>query len=413
MSGDRDRVTSVPRDILVAGGGIAGLELALALADLGHGEFQITMMAPEPEFEFKPLSVEEPFTGQPAERHELASALAEFGGEFILGALSAVDVEAHTVTHGYSATRSYDALAVCIGGRARPAYDGVATFWSDRSIAIDELIERAAGSDAGELNFIVPPKTSWSLPLYEIALMARRRTEELGCSDLKIQLITPEDAPLGVFGTVASGALAETLAARRIEVRTGTYVTQPEPGGALHTAPGDRPLDPALAVALPQISGIPITGVPADDDGFIPIDEHGRVEGVDDVYAAGDGTNFPVKQGGLATQQADAVAEHIAMRAGQLAEAKPFDPVLRGQLLTGMESLHMKHDLAGGHGEGAASLDALWWPPQKVAGRYLAPWLGHTSPTDLEPPSQPIEVVVSWPHGLHGAPLALDVDPGI
>ena len=39
-----------------------------------------------------------------------------------------------------------------------------------------------------------------------------------------------------------------------------------------------------------------------------------RVRGLDDVYAAGDITNFPVKQGGIATQLADAAAEAIAAR---------------------------------------------------------------------------------------------------
>jgi hypothetical protein len=44
------------------------------------------------------------------------------------------------------------------------------------------------------------------------------------------------------------------------------------------------------------------------------------------------------------------------------------------------ESLSMRHDLTDGHGEGVASPDYLWWPPHKVGGRYLAPWLaGATS----------------------------------
>ena len=43
-------------------GGIAGLEAALALADLAGDRLRITLMSPEPEFHFKPLAVEEPFT---------------------------------------------------------------------------------------------------------------------------------------------------------------------------------------------------------------------------------------------------------------------------------------------------------------------------------------------------------------
>ncbi len=91
--------------------------------------------------------------------------------------------------------------------------------------------------------------------------------------------------------------------------------------GALRLPPEDAPLEADVILALPEIEGPAIAGLPADAHGFIPTDAHGRVQGIDDVYAAGDGTSFPVKQGGIATQQADAVAEHIAARLG--AELEP------------------------------------------------------------------------------------------
>ena len=393
--------------ILIAGGGIAGLEAALALADLAGDRLRITLMSPEPEFHFKPLAVEEPFTKQPAARHDLRSALAEIGVDFILGGLAAVDTNARIATCGYDSRITYDVLVVCTGGRVRPAFGGVQTFWSDRSdVPIDELIRRAQASPARRLDLVVPPKTSWALPLYELALLVRRRSEELQLADLELRILTPESGPLRVFGPVASGAVAEMLEAREIGLELSCYVSQIGRTGPLIPSSTDERIDPDLVLALPQIVGRAIPGLPADDEGFVPIDEHGRVAGETDLYAAGDGTNFPVKQGGLATQQADAAAEDIARRAGAIAAAKPFEPVLRGQLLTGMESLHMKQSLRGGRGEGTASLDYLWWPPQKVAGRYLSAWLGHTPPTDLEPPSRPIAVEVSWPHEWHRAPLA-------
>jgi len=132
-------------------------------------------------------------------------------------------------------------------------------------------------------------------------------------------------------------------------------------------------------VALPRIAGFAVDGLPHDDGGFLPIDEHARVRGVEGVYAAGDGTDFPVKQGGLACQQADAAAHMIAADAGAEVEREPFRPVLRGQLLTGGAPQFMHHSLEGGHGEDSeASGEALWWPPSKISGRYLAPFLGAT-----------------------------------
>ncbi len=212
-----------------------------------------------------------------------------------------------------------------------------------------------------------------------------------------------------MFGTTGSAAVGELFRVREIDVVTGCTVVE-DASGTLQLTPQHIPLDADAVIALPVIDGPRIAGLPSDDHGFAPIDEHARVEGVEDVYAAGDGTNFPVKQGGLATQQADAAAEQIAANLGAEVDPQPFKPVLRGQLITGAESLHMRHGLTGGQGEGVASMDYLWWPPQKVAGKYLAGWLGHAAPSDLEPPAAPLEVEVSWPHEWHGEPMSYDAE---
>jgi sulfide:quinone oxidoreductase len=114
--------------------------------------------------------------------------------------------------------------------------------------------------------------------------------------------------------------------------------------------------------------------VPHDADGFIPTDEHGRVPGLDDVYAAGDATSFPVKQGGIAAQQADAAADAIAARAGAPVTAEPFRPVLRGQLLTGSLPRYLRAR-PGSQAPSIVSTEPLWWPPSKIVGHHLAPFL--------------------------------------
>jgi sulfide:quinone oxidoreductase len=105
---------------------------------------------------------------------------------------------------------------------------------------------------------------------------------------------------------------------------------------------------------------------------------------VDDVYAAGDAANFPVKQGGLACQQADAAAHMIAARAGAPIQPEPFRPVLRGKLLTGHGAEYLRASLHGGDGESEASEFHLWWPPTKISGRYLSIWLANYDPPDQE-----------------------------
>jgi sulfide:quinone oxidoreductase len=91
------------------------------------------------------------------------------------------------------------------------------------------------------------------------------------------------------------------------------------------------------------------------------------------VFAAGDVTQFPVKQGGLAAQQADCAAASIAALAGADIEPEPFRPVLRGALLTEWAPRYLRASY--GEATGTVARSILWWPPAKVAGRHLAPYL--------------------------------------
>src|SRR6185437_11061070 len=104
-----------------------------------------------------------------------------------------------------------------------------------------------------------------------------------------------------------------------------------------------------------------VQGLPSDARGFLPVDRHGRVSGVADVYAAGDATSLPIKQGGLACQQADAAAETIAARAGAAIEPQPYRALLQGVLLTERDTTLMRRDTGEATDEDA-SPPALWWP---------------------------------------------------
>jgi sulfide:quinone oxidoreductase len=395
--------------VVVAGGGIAGLETLLALRELSDGAAQLTLLAPEPEFVYRPLLVREPFGPDPALRVDLASACRELGVERRRGSLAAVEANERRARTAEGDELDYEELVVCTGAALRPAYDPpVATLFSGgERVDVDALLERAEAGPR-RLSFVVPPGIAWALPLYEVALMTSRRLSERG-AEVALEVVTPESAPLAIFGVAASEQVAALLARARIRFTGDTWVSERD--GTLHTTGGEPELD-GLVVALPVLEPRRIDGLPADEHGFIPIDEHARVKGLKHVYAAGDGTDFPVKQGGLATQQADAAAEHIAAAHGLITEAAPFRPVLRGKLLTGGESLSMRSEIAGGGGEGTASEGYLWWPPHKVSGRYLAPWLaGESVHSDPEPPERPLEVEVSWPSEWHQAPMSLGMLP--
>jgi sulfide:quinone oxidoreductase len=204
---------------------------------------------------------------------------------------------------------------------------------------------------------------------------------------------------MAMFGPQATVALREDLVAGGVDVRAGVFVSQVD--RRLVVQPGDRPLDAQRVVALPRAAARPPRGLPVDENGFIPVDLHGRVAGLDGVWAAGDATSFPIKQGGIASQLADAAAESIAAAAGAPVEPTPFKPVLRGVVLTGRGKRWIRRDLEGGDA-GAVAADAgdeerhaLWWPPTKVAGRYLSPFLGALAAepdADAPPSGQPVEL---------------------
>lgn len=400
---------------MIAGGGIAGLEALLALHDLAGDRVAISMVAPEPDFSYKPLSVEEPFSAQPPEHRALAPLAEELGANFVQRGLARMLADEHRAELDDGSRLAYDVAVIAVGGRARAPFGKALTFKTpeDRWQIAALLKEYAADPGQGRsLAFVVPPSSTWPLPIYELALMTQRRAAELGTGELACTVFTPEAAPLVVFGSVASAAVSELLSARGIAVRTGVRVHEDGEGRLLVT-PGDEPLEATDVIALPALEGPGIPGLPGDEHGFIPIDDHARVKGVNDVYAAGDGTTFPIKQGGLATQQADAAAEQIAAGFGAELDPQPFHPVLRGMLLTGEESLSLSHSLTGGEGEGSASLDYLWWPPHKVSGRYLAPWLaGGTVRAEPEPPSRPLEVEIALPGEWHEQPMAFDPHRG-
>jgi sulfide:quinone oxidoreductase len=392
--------------VRIVGGGVAGVEALLALRDLAGDRAQLSLIAPEPDFVYKPLLVEEPFGLGPPEQYALQPLAEESGAEIVQRAVSAVDPAGHRLELDDGSSLDYDYLVVCVGGRFVPAFPSAITFPNPTEpLSIDPVLDRAV-SGAGRIAFVVPPSITWSLPLYELALMTERRARERG-DEIAITLITPEASPLAAFGAAASSAVGELLAGRGIEVVLGERAHEED--GSLVLTPGDRMVEADVVIALPAMEGPAIEGLPADDEGFIPVDQHSRVRGADDVYAAGDGTNFPLKQGGLATQQADAAAEDIAHRLGAAAVPEPFRPVLRGQLLTGDASLHMRTDVAGGGGEGTASLDRLWWPPHKISGRYLAPMLYHSELHEQgRPPGETLDVEVSLPEEWHIEPMTLD-----
>ena len=399
--------TSTPLHVVIAGGGVAAVEATMALRDLAEDRVRITVVAPDRDFELKPLRTAEPFAAGHVHRYPISELLGRFGAELRAAGLARVDANARVVHLDDGAELGYDALILAVGARPRAAYERVLTFGADaRTEVLNSLLADLEGGYTRSVAFVVPPGVSWPLPLYEIALMTAQQVWSMGMDDVRIDLVTPEASPLAIFGPDPSAAVARLLGEARIAFHGGAYAEIAH--GAITLRPGDETLRPQRIVALPVLEGPQIPGVPAGEHGFIPTDERGRVRGLPDVFAAGDAADFPVKQGGLACQQADAIAEYIAAQAGAPLEPQPFRPVLRGKLLTGRGDRFLHHALHGGAGSGRESDFSLWFPPTKVSGRYLSQWLPRLDREEPEEPHLEIEVPLRDAYALGRRALALD-----
>lgn len=394
--------------VLIAGGGVAGLETLLALRALAGERVDITMLAPELKFKFvnASMAVVQPFMPRRVRGLMLEDTADEFGARWHRGALDRVEHERHRVVTKDGDEVSYDRLVLALGAHSEREWhsEGVLTYHDGRDgpdfrLVLHQLCE----GRIARLAFVKPAGASWPLPLYDLALMTAAQCAAHSRTEVELSLVTPEEEPLGIFGPPASDAIRRLLDEHGVTLYTSSYGVPTRPGW-LDVSPGNRGMRVDRVITQPRLVGPLLRGIPSGHDGFIHTDAHGHVAGMEDVFAAGDATDFPIKQGGLAAQQADAVAETIAASVGANVAAQPFRPILRGLLLTGGPARYLRTNISGGAGDDSTiSGEALWWPPDKICGRYLAPYLS----------SQVGDAADVMPAGEHVIPVESALDASV
>ncbi len=361
--------------VVIVGGGVAALETALALRQLAREQITTTVIAPNEEFLHRPMTVREPFGYAAARRYPLARIVGDAGAELITDELAWVEHDKHTVHTKAGESLEYDVLVLALGARAVTRYQYAITI-DDRHMdeALHGLIQDVEGGYVKSLAFLAPGRMAWPLPLYELALMTAGRAYDMSV-ELETTIITPEYSPLAIFGTNASRAVTERLERAHIKTINSAYAEVPSTGEVVIN-PGDRHLRVNRVIALPELYGPAVRGIPLGEHGFIRVDPYGRVRVMKDVYAAGDAIDFPIKHGGGGSQQADVVAQSIAALAGANVTPEPFKPVIHGILLTDNKPLYLTAHIAGGYGVSSEITDTPTWdPPNKIAAKYLAPYL--------------------------------------
>ena len=266
--------TSAQHRVLIAGGGVAGLEALLALRDLAGDRVALTLLAPEREFTYRPMAVGVPFARGHMQRHDLADVArasrrrvrprrARGGGR---------PGRAAVLTDGRRL--GYDSLLVAVGAGAEPAFSRVRT-WTpelDQEVFGGLLADLEEGY-AKRVAFVVPQDVAWPLPAYELALMTAWDARDMGQDDVEVTVYTPEESPLAIFGSEASAGLRADLEEAGVSVQTGVVVQEdPDAPARLLAGAGGPPLGTQRVIALPRAVARGVGGLATDERGFIRTD---------------------------------------------------------------------------------------------------------------------------------------------
>ena len=195
--------------VVIIGGGVAALEATLALQALAGPHVGIEVIAPEPHFYYRPLSVAAPFAPGELRRYDLGMLLARGGALLTLGTVTGIDPDRREAFTADGGVYSYDALLVACGALPEPVIDGALTFRGPADIdRFSTMLHEVESGAVNSIAFSIPGGAVWSLPLYELALLTATWLERNDRHDVSIALTTPESEPLELFGPAASTATA-------------------------------------------------------------------------------------------------------------------------------------------------------------------------------------------------------------
>jgi 3-phenylpropionate/trans-cinnamate dioxygenase ferredoxin reductase component len=242
---------------------------------------------------------------------------AEHGVDLVLGRrIVELDLDAHRAVDDQGDEYEYEKLLLATGGRPRELAD------TDSDVVYFRTLDdyRTLRSRAGDgTRFVVVGG----------GFIGSEITAALVGAGSHVTMVFPED---GIGARLFPAHLVEFVTEyyreKGVEVLTGETVASVR-GGVLTTGSG-RELEADVVVAglgiVPAIELAEAAGLPVDNG--IVVDELGRVDGREDVFAAGDVANFPVPALGknMRVEHEDHANTHgLAVGANMAGAGEPYD----------------------------------------------------------------------------------------
>lgn len=309
-------------NILILGGGFAGLIAAEQLSSALGSEHQITLVSQKEKFIFYPALVQVAFNAFEPEdiSFDLRQKLSDVRVRFIQGEVLRINAQKRSVSiigDDVNGDIRYDYLVIALGRRL--ATEKVPGFFeyahhilsTDAAQKFGEAIRNFRG---GNIVVGMCPGARLPVPVCESAFaLARRFEDDISERKTSITVVFPETVREAFGGAQVYGELEQTFAKHDIRLIENFPVKEASADNI--STDGGQTINHDLLMLVPPFQGqvmIKNLGI-ADEAGFAKVHGSMQVAGLEKTYAAGDCVAFSgPKLAQMAVRQAAVAAKNLA-----------------------------------------------------------------------------------------------------
>lgn len=307
--------------ILILGGGFAGLIAAEKLARALGSEHQITLVSRCRQFTFYPALVRLALGEcEPDDiTFDLSKKLHRLDIRFVEGECLQIDPDnrsARITGNDFSGDIKYDYLIIAFGRRL--ATEKIPGFFEHARhlLGISEAMEfgeEVRTFERGDIVVGLSPDAFLPIPVCETAFaLARKFENEIERKEVSVTVVFPEDIRQAFGGARLALELTSAFAKHGIRVLTKFAVREIKADELIGF--GNKAIHYDLLMLVPPFrSHRAVDNLEAtDDSGFLTVDKYMRVQGLKQVYAAGDVAAFQgPKLASLAVRQAEVAGANV------------------------------------------------------------------------------------------------------